>query len=641
MTSTRGLNNLISRFQPFQAYLLPILELSVLAIIAIVVAYDYITPNTRIVPAGREFLSSIQSHHLWTRFKICGGCAFWNGSIRGGFPAFVDPHGSMLHPLVAIGTLLWGVINGSKFVLIASLWFAGFAQWWMAKVLRVGAIPRIWSSSLVILGGHLSGRMEIGAFGVVLSTAMCSMFFPALLSVFLMKGRIWVFLLAIVSASALISGQGYMQMGIVATLPAILILFFREDPGKNKETFRKLVIAGILTLFLAAPFLLSFLRFVPDFVKDVDPNFQIAQPLEYAVLNLVIREQAYYWSPILDKAPFPHLYTLYIGWVPVILAILALFQIKHEDRRIVYYMGVAALLVFLVASGTLLKVGAVLLPVIAGFRHSPQIAGMAVPLILGLAAYGLDQILSLQWPSLRMNYPDNETRNTRGFSLKWLVIIALIVNLNHAFQFSKNWYYSRQVHENVYELLDGLVTEERQWVAPPFGEHDYVETAIAKGLNISPGILPWYFKDREPPQATLVAIREGAPTIPAKRIDVIDEIKIYRIPGEFYASIEGEEKLTPCLASGTGGLITVQCDHSIAGRLIVKENAFSGWRAWEDGKPITLIGAKWLEVETSAGTHVYQFKYIAWDVFIGIVFALIAIFAGALYVSREDRGSIL
>ena len=304
MASTDRSKDQILRFESLRVYLIPVLELSLLAIAAIFVAYEYVTPSTQIVPAGREFLSSIQSHHLWNQMKECGTCAFWNGSTRGGFPAFVDPHGSMLHPLVGISTLLWGVINGTKLSLITSLWFAGIAQWWMAKVLKVGWIPRIWSSLLVVFGGHLAGRMDLGAFGVVLSTAMCSLFFPSLLSVFLKKGRTWVFLLAIVSAAALLSGQGYMQMGIAASLPAILILFVNEDPQQNRSNLQKLAIAAGLALLLAAPFLLPFLKFSPNFVKDVDPDFTIAQPLEYAVLNLVIRDQAFYWSSALEKAPF-------------------------------------------------------------------------------------------------------------------------------------------------------------------------------------------------------------------------------------------------------------------------------------------------------------------------------------------------
>ena len=30
------------------------------------------------------------ANHTWTRFQECGLCALWNGSVRGGYPAFAD-----------------------------------------------------------------------------------------------------------------------------------------------------------------------------------------------------------------------------------------------------------------------------------------------------------------------------------------------------------------------------------------------------------------------------------------------------------------------------------------------------------------------------------------------------------------------
>src|SRR3712207_7544063 len=47
-------------------------------------------------------------------------CATWHGGLRGGYPLFADPHGSMLHPLVMVTTLGWGVLNGAKLALFRS-----------------------------------------------------------------------------------------------------------------------------------------------------------------------------------------------------------------------------------------------------------------------------------------------------------------------------------------------------------------------------------------------------------------------------------------------------------------------------------------------------------------------------------------
>src|SRR5262249_5957952 len=120
-------------------------------------------------PRGIEYYTLIQSNHVWTRFTECGWCALWNGSVRGGAPAFVDPHASLLHPLVIVTTLLFGVINGSKLALIVIFFMAGVAQWWLLRVLGVGQIARLWAAGMAVAAGFLAAQMSEGLFSMVIS----------------------------------------------------------------------------------------------------------------------------------------------------------------------------------------------------------------------------------------------------------------------------------------------------------------------------------------------------------------------------------------------------------------------------------------------------------------------------------------
>src|SRR6185503_5819593 len=97
----------------------------------------------------------------------------WNGSVRGGAPAFVDPHASLLHPLVIASTLLLGVINGSKLALLGAFFMAGVAQWWLARVLGIGRIARLWSAGMAVAAGFLAAQMGEGLFSMVISTVSC------------------------------------------------------------------------------------------------------------------------------------------------------------------------------------------------------------------------------------------------------------------------------------------------------------------------------------------------------------------------------------------------------------------------------------------------------------------------------------
>lgn len=156
----------------------------------VMIAGPYLDFDPSVVPTGREYLSSVDSHHIWVRVQQCGLCALWNGNRMGGAPYLADIYGSLLHPLVIISTLLFGVINGSKATLIATFCVAGLAQWWLGTVLGLGLFARVWTTALAISGGHLTGRMEDGAFGMVLSTASGALIFPSvIMTAFMPNGR--------------------------------------------------------------------------------------------------------------------------------------------------------------------------------------------------------------------------------------------------------------------------------------------------------------------------------------------------------------------------------------------------------------------------------------------------------------------
>jgi len=594
-----------------------VIELAVIASWAMWVGRDYLNLNPQVVPAGREFLSAIQTHHLWTQFQRCGWCAVWNGSTRGGYPALADVYGSMLHPVVMVTTLVWGVVNGSKMALLAALWVGGLAQWWLAHELEVGWMPRMWSALTAVAGGHLAGRMEIGVFGVVLSTAMASLVFPAAIHVARGYGKRSAVLLALALALTLLAGQGYIQIGLLTVMPAILFLVFDRSLGL-RAIWKDYALGAGLALLLAAPLLVPFLHFYPSFGKDVDPAFKSVQPLAYSPLNLVISDVNYYRSSMLGKLPYPYLYTLFIGWVPVILAVVGLSLGKARDRRRLYFLAAGILLAFLGASAVPFKWMDKSFSVVSGIRNPSLIAGLTVPLILGLAAYGLDRLLDMNWPALSLRMAEQPDVSTRQLSLKWLLVIPLLLSLHGNSTFAHRWLRTTPLGNGVGQILSALKTPSLQWVEPPFGEHYFIEPAVAMGLKISPGIMPWHWEGRPPPPAALEAGRSGPPPGTDSRVATVDGVSIYARRGEQYAEVIAAGGRTPCFADGSGGWLEVKCSAVAPGRLVVKENVWSGWRAWRDGVGVRLLGEKWIEVEAPAGKHVYVFRYLPWDVPLGL-----------------------
>ena len=611
-------------FQRHREKLLLVFEILLIAAWAMWIGREYLDFDTQVIPAGREFISVIQTHHLWPQVEECGWCAFWNNSTRGGSPAFVDQHGSMLHPIVMLTTLIWGVINGTKVALVVAFFFAGLAQWWLAKEMEVGRLPRVWSALIAVAGGHLAGKMELGTFGIVLSMAMCSLVFPAFLALRRRGGRKAVVLLALTVASSLLAGQGYIQIGLVASMLAVPILHFGSGERLRRWLEPYLIAAG-LTVLLAAVYLVPLGHFLPNFVKDADPEFTTAQPLQYLPLNLVIDERDFYLNDSLDKFPYGYLYTLFIGWTAVILAVVGLAWTKKEDRSRNGYLAAVICIEFLIGSAVVLKWGVKLLPALGGIRHPSLIAGLAVPPILAFAAYGLDRLLKHPWPSLSLSYGSESQSSLKSISVKWLLLIPLIVNIYKCNNFTKHWIYTTQIGDGVYDLLEELRTPTLQWVAPPFGEHHYIEAAISMGLKLSPGIRAWNWKDRPFPLARLEASRPGPPVDPATLVGEVDQVPIYMREDVNYAAVIGPEGEQACEASGSGGYIQVICNPTTPGKLVVQENTWTGWRAWRDGEHVELIGDVWLQVEAPGGRHVYEFRYLPWDVPLGLFLTLIGL----------------
>jgi hypothetical protein len=56
--------------------------------------------------------------------------------------------------------------------------------------------------------------------------------------------------------------------------------------------------------------------------------------------------------------------------------------------------------------------------------------------------------------------------------------------------------------------------------------------------------------------------------------------------------------------------------------LVVRENSWSGWRAWIDGQPATLVPGQWLAVALARGPHTIEFRYLPWDVPLGLLLAV-------------------
>jgi hypothetical protein len=607
--------------QWFRANLGALIELTVIGLWAMWVGRVLLDFNPQVWPQGRELGSQLSASHFWTRLQHCGLCALWNSNVNGGYPALADIFADKLHPVVALTTLAWGVINGTKISFIASLWMGGVAQWWLARSLGVGRVARLWSAFIVVVGGHLVGRAEIGAYNLTLSIAASSLALAAAVHLGGSGTRRASVLLALLGAMAIVAGQGYLQLALLCWAPALLFFLWDEDL-RLRPVWREFGLAFGLAILLAGIFIVPVAHFWPNLSKFNDTNFESAQELAYLPLNLVISDWKFYNSDALGKLPFPYLYNLFIGWTPILLAVLPLRFAQRKHYPALFCLATGAGLMFVFASAAPLKWLAAFLPEIAGFRHPPLIASLAVPAILGLAAYGLDGLLKIEWPQIILRQP-TATGRALSVSLAWILVVPLVMSLRAAYTWNQGFIKVDDLRP-VYKAVESLHTPSLQWLTLPFGEHYWVEPALNADLKVADVIWAWGWKDRPAPPARLIASRDAQPPN-TTAIGQITDVPVYEDATINYAYILAGEAVTPCPATGSGGDLIVKCSTATPGQLIVQENSWTGWQVWRDGARVELADNDWLGAEAPAGEHTYEFHYRPWDVPLGLLLTVIGL----------------
>ncbi len=640
--------------RPDTPRLLTLAELAIIVLVAIVVTADYLNFDPNVVPSGREYPTAIQPYYFWVRLRECGLCALWNGSVRGGYPAVVDVHAGLLHPLPALTTFLVGVPSGMKLALAGAFVLAGLAQWWLGYVLGLGRVARTWAALLAVMAGNLAGRMEGGWVNVVIATAACALVFAPLVALGRTGDRRWAVVLGFVLAMAIVAGQGYLQLGLAAVLPLSLVLVPRS---RLAHFVRRVGLAIAIAVLLAGPFLVPFGGFLPQFGKDYDESFRTVQPLVNVPFNFVIDDSEFYRNNVLGKEPFPGLYLNFVGWVPVLLAVGALVAVAGErqrkSRRPAVFLAASVVMLVWLASAQPLRWGLALSPftaldhMLAGVRNATLIAGLAVTPLLGLAAIGADHLLTAAWPVASFAPGDPQDDFAPGgaadgwpvlsFSTRWLLLLPLTLALVQAGRFGAYWISSVPLPNDVARHLDALETPDLQWVMPPFGEHPYIAAAVERGMKLVWDLKPWYWRDHDEPDPYRMASRTGESDPELKAVDRIDGVVIYQGPPDrAYATVTSRGRVVVCRAHGTGGDVAVDCPESRGGTLTVKEHSAPGWRAEVDGQSVTLQPGLWLTLELPPGEHAVRLRYRPWDVPAGLAVAVYGVALAAVAWRRRD-----
>ncbi len=644
-------------------------EVALLAVWTLLVTRPYLNRDANAIPVGRDFVVTTLGHHLWDHVRDCGGCAFWNGDIRGGAPAFVDTLGAPLHPVVAVTTLLWGVVNGGKATIVVCFFLAGLGQWWLGRALGLGRGARLWGAAMAIAAGNLFGPLAGGLVPVVAANASFTLVFAAAVQMARGGSRRLTVLSGALLALLVVSGQGYIQVGFALALPVFAILVADRD-GRWRPVVREFALAAGLGVLLAAPLLVPLAHFWPELAKPGDPGFTRSQPFSLLPLNFVIDDWEFYQGDALGKQPFPEWYLNFVGWPAVALAVVGLVVLgRRGERRLPAFLAVYAVVILWIASAAPFRwlyehsEGYEALRAFAiGIRTPSLIAGMAVCPLLALATVGLDGLLRRPPPERRLRVSlgasGERTPSPLWVDHRVLVATLAVLALLQVRSVGRQWLGTEQIDAaKVDQVLAALRTPGLEWVQTPFGEAQWLTGSIDQGFKIAFFHRPWDWENRPDPAPVLVASRGEQPDLVARE-QLDDGLTIYAAsPPEEYAVIDHlDGSQTVCVARGEGGDIDVSCDAPQPGLLVVREHAGSGWNVEVDGQGKSYADTEpWLGVEVPAGQVEVRLRYRPWDVPAGIALMLVGVVIAGYWLvwprgwrrggveapsddSEEDRG---
>ncbi len=623
------------KWKKIKPRLFDLVEWAIIITWALWVGRAYLNLDPNIWPVGSDFPRNIQLFFNWQWLFKCGTCVFWNGTINGGMPAFADFFTPVLYPPLVITNLIWGVFNGSKILLVISLILAGLAQWWLAKVLHIGRLARLWSALMVVAGGHLSSRMEMGHIVMVTSVAAGSLVLAPLLDTLLTGRRRSIIALSLMMTFALVSGHGYVQLALVlGVLPSALIFLFDGSLKIRKNIVIGLLLAAGFTVLISAVYWLPLATFWSQISKLGDSSYATAQPALYSMLNLIIADRGFYAAQILGRGTAPAMYMEYIGWVPILMLFFSLRLIPKRSIRVLAFALIAIILIYLASSAVLFKwLGSLKTGDFFSMgRNMSLLQPLAIPLILILAAWGVDELFKLHWPGLFVRLSSGATI---GFNLSIILIVPLFWGLKSVYSVSQDWYMV-EIYPNEKYLADITPPATAQWTRLDLdiAQFPFYPKAIDAGYKIviSPDYTVINWVNRSLPTAYLQLTRDiNQAGTSGYQLTTQDGVLVIEHPENQYASVNTGARTVPCDATSLGGNIDVTCITSMAGVLTVQENWWSGWVARVDGKKVNLKTGPWLSVLVPSGMHKIEFRYHSWEVWTGLILTVLGLALAVLF----------
>ena len=323
-------------------------------------------------------LSQIDSIINYHQFPL------WDNLWISGFPEYASPISALYDPLITIPYLLFGLVNGVKFITVFHVFLAGISFWLFSTTITSNKVVQFYGSLLFMFSGSLSFRIDPGH-----TELMTTQMFIPLTLFFVIKAieskDLKYIILSSISMSMFVFGGAiyyfvfFMVMFFIYSITKVVDAGEYEHKNKyNKQNLKILSSIFILFLMFCSIKLIPVLT-VSDSILRIDP----IDPFKGSGI----------FKNMVTSFATGHTYHssyAYLGFLPFIFAISSLF-IKIKDKLFLC----ASFVIFLLwAGGNNTFFGVFhLLPFLDNFRVPGRSLLFASFIVITLSMYGLHWLL--------------------------------------------------------------------------------------------------------------------------------------------------------------------------------------------------------------------------------------------------------
>ncbi|MBC7810880.1 MAG: hypothetical protein H7175_07040 [Burkholderiales bacterium] len=271
-------------------------EITIVTLASMWVAENYFKdePNRRLAGHEMQWITS-STYSAAMLLPRYGYIPLWQPNWELGKPLVEDPFSFILNPFASLPVFLLGGLRGIKVSAGIAVIIAGLGGWMLGYALGLRILGRILLAFLLIGKGGMLAMMREGYFQLASSQSYIAWVTAGLLLTIRGRKR-WPIVLTALSFTLLFfSGNLYFTLPTAILMGFLILshLLFHKDNAARAKSFKRLALAGALTMGLSAVLLLPVgLNF-----KQVGSHPDEGGAGTYADLGDVLRT---YTQPVVD-----------------------------------------------------------------------------------------------------------------------------------------------------------------------------------------------------------------------------------------------------------------------------------------------------------------------------------------------------